>query len=109
MSDDPRGFGMKLQTQLEKSVPSCNQPDCRTVTGSGDALRKQGNEVGVIGGPDNDRGDPPYNIGSNKVDGGKGTTNPPQGKESGIRTMPQGFTAGSGHMPSRASINRADD
>jgi hypothetical protein len=101
MSDDPRGYGMKLETKLEKSVPSCNMPDCRTNEGNGDALRKQGNEVGIIGGKDPDSKDPPYATGSNKIDAGKGTTNPPFSKSTGLQELPQKFTAGSGNPPSR--------
>jgi hypothetical protein len=109
MSDDPRGYGVKLQTK-EGSVPSCNQPDCRTVTGSGDSLRKQGNEVGVIGGGDPDRGEKSYNTGSNVIDAGKGTTNPPFSKSSGVQVMPQKFSAGSGAaMPSARNLDRASD
>jgi hypothetical protein len=100
MSDDPRGYGVKTQTK-EKSVPSCNQPDCRTSEGNGTALRKQGNEVGIIGGKDIDRSDKPYNTGSNLADVGKPTTNPAMGKKTGLQEMPQNFTAGSGKPPSR--------
>jgi hypothetical protein len=93
MSDDPRGYGVKLQTKIEKSVPSCNQPDCRTVDSPAGNIEKSNKTAAM--------GPHPYSDGSNAANVGKGTTNPAQGKTTGLRTLPQGFTAGSGNPPSR--------
>ena len=95
MTDDPRGAGLKVQSK-EKSVPSCNQPDCRTVDSPAGNIEKS-NKTAVLNNPPWADGSAAANIGQV----GKGTTNPPQSKESGLRTMDQGFTPGSGVPPSR--------
>jgi hypothetical protein len=73
-----------------------DQPSTRTSEGSGAALRKEGNCNAVLG----DKG-PPYNTGDNRIDSGKGTTNPAMGKKTGLQEMPQRFVSGSGNPPSR--------
>jgi len=97
MSDDPRGFGVKLQSK-ERSVPSCNQPDCRTVDSPAGNIERANKKDAVLGNPVYADGKPEamYPTGV-----GRGTTNPNIGKTTGLRTMDQGFVAGSGKPPSR--------